>query len=133
MELFIFSLKKFLTFQQRTCHIFFSNISSRENVCYIFPYKEAKFSKLKYFLVIIMKFFSHSFFLTLFYNQPVYFFHLLRDFCNMDYHIATFFLFLLQKDFNIFHKLSFVVSLFLDSINLIFVQTYMEKNHKIEI
>ena len=50
--------------------------------------------KKQYFLVMIIKWFF-SFYIILFYTQPVCFFHLLRDFCNVHNHIVAFFLFLL--------------------------------------
>ena len=63
----------------------FSNITAKEKVShtytakvsYTFPYKEAKFSKLKYFIIIIIKRFF-SFCNIFFFTQPVYFFHFLR-------------------------------------------------------
>ena len=59
----------------------------KKRVSYTFPNKEAKFSKLKYFLIIIIKRFF-SFYDIFFYTQPVDFLHLLRDFCNVHDHIA---------------------------------------------
>ena len=54
-----------------------------------FPYKEAKFSKLKCFLIIKLKrFFSLSQCVS-FYSQPVYLLHLVRDFCNVLDHIVV--------------------------------------------
>ena len=49
---------------------------------YTFPYKEAKFSKLKHFLLIMIKCFF-SFYNFFFYTQRVLVFHLLRGFCNV--------------------------------------------------
>ena len=76
----------------------FSHISTHththtQKVSYIFSYKEAKFSKLKYFLIIVIKRFF-SFYITFFYTQPVYFFNL-KDLCNIHNHIVAFFLFIL--------------------------------------
>ena len=60
------------------------------------------------------------------YAQQGFVFPLLRDFCNVHDCIATFSGFLLYKDFNIFQKLFFAVSLhFLDKIFM-----YMKQNHK---
>ena len=59
---------------------------------YTFSYKEAKFSKLKYFFIIIIKCFF-SLYNTFFYTQQAFVFHLLRDFCNVHDHIVTFFSF----------------------------------------
>ena len=95
------SLKK-IHFPKWTCKAW------KSKIFYTFLYKEAKFSKLKYFLIIIlMDFFS--FYNILFYTQPVYFFHLLRDFCGVHGHIVTFFSFSslerfwhLSRDFFIF-------------------------------
>ena len=70
----------------------FKHKCKRKEVFYTFPYKEAKFSKLKCCLVFITKhFFSFNIF---FYTQSVYFFHLLREFSNIHDHIIAFFLFL---------------------------------------
>ena len=44
---------------------------------YTFPYKEVKFSKLKHFLIIIMKSFL-QFYNTFFYTQQAFVFNLLR-------------------------------------------------------
>ena len=47
-----------------------------------------------------------------FYAQPIHFFYLLRDFCNVHDHIVAFFLlFFLQKTFDIFLKIFFVLFL----------------------
>ena len=51
----------------------FSNICAKEKSFLYFLYKEAKFSKLKYFLIIVIKRFF-SFYNICFYTQPVYFF-----------------------------------------------------------
>ena len=78
------TLKKLLIYQRVTCK------ASKSKTVYTFPYKEAKFSKLKYFFTIIIKCFF-SFYNIFFHTQEAFFFHLLRDFCN---HIAAFFLLL---------------------------------------
>ena len=52
-----------------------------------------QFSKLKYFFIIIIKRFF-SFYNIFLYAPPVYFFHLLKDFCNVHNLIVAFFLFL---------------------------------------
>ena len=57
-------------------------------------YKEAKFSKLKYFHMIIIRHFF-SFYHVFFYTQQAFAFHILVDFCIVDNNIDTFFLFLL--------------------------------------
>ena len=77
--------KKLPIYQRVTC-----KASKSKTVC-TFPYKDAKFSKLKYFFTIIIKCFF-SFYNIFFYTQEAFVFHLLRDSCN---HIATFFLLLL--------------------------------------
>ena len=59
---------------------------------YTFPYKEAKFSKSKYFCIIIIKRFF-SFYNIFFYTQQAFVFHLLRDFCNVHDHIVASFSF----------------------------------------
>ena len=76
----LFILKE-VTFQASSVKIFST-----------FSYKKEKFSKLKYFLIIIIEHFF-SFYIIFFYSQPVYFFHLLRDFCNVHDHIVAFFFF----------------------------------------
>ena len=62
--------------------------------------KKQRILKLKIFLKHFFSFFNISF-----YTQPVYFFNLLGDFCNVHDNIIVFFLFLLKKDFGIFHEL----------------------------
>ena len=92
MDLSSSRLKKLLMFQENTCNIwkiknflyFISNINVNVS------YKEAKCSKLKYFLIIIIKCFS-SFYNIFFYTQ-VYFFHFVRDFCDVCDHIVAFYL-----------------------------------------
>ena len=59
-------------------------------------YKEAKFSKSKYFLKIIMKRFF-SFYNILFYTQQGFVFHFLRDFCNVHDQIVAFFFLFFRK------------------------------------
>ena len=54
-----------------------------------------------------------SFHNVLFYFQPVYFFHLLRDFCKFHGHIVAFFLFLFYKNFDYIYDL-FCIIYFLD-------------------
>ena len=90
------TLKKVLIFQEVTYKAWKSKIS------YTFLYKEVKFSKLKYFLIIKMWYFS-SFYNTFFYTQQA--FNLLQDFCNVHDHIVTFFVFPIYKDFDIFYDL----------------------------
>ena len=52
-----------------------------------FPFKEAKFCKLRYFFIIIKK---HLFlFYVFFYTQQAFVFHFLRDFCNGHNHIVV--------------------------------------------
>ena len=90
-------LKKFLIFKEETYNSWKSNVfyitfqtwPEKENVPYTFPYKEAKFSKLKFFLIIIMKLFS-PFYNIFFSIQPVSFFYLPKNFCNVHDHIAAF-------------------------------------------
>ena len=95
----------------------------KKKVSDTFPCKEAKFCNLKYFLIILIKGFF-SFYNIFFYTQPVSFFHLLRDICNINNHIVAFFH--LQKDFEMFHELSFVIFLyFLNNIQLINFQTIL--------
>ena len=65
--------------------------------------KRQSFLKSKYFFMIITNFFF-SLSNTFFYTQQAFAFHLLRDFCNVYDQIATFFLFLFLKDFDIFQK-----------------------------
>ena len=66
----------------------------QKKVSYTLPYKEATFSKLKYFLIISNKaLFLYIIFFSIF-NQFI-FFHLLRDFCNVHDYIVAFFRFLL--------------------------------------
>ena len=77
-------IKNFLFFSLKED---FLNKSAKEKASYTFPYKEATFSTLKYFLIILIK----SFFL--FYNNFLYTrqsfaFHFLRDFCNVPDHIC---------------------------------------------
>ena len=71
----------------------FSNISKKEKSekSYTFSCKESKFSKVKCFLVIMIRHFF-SFYNIFFYTSPVQFFHLLRDFCKIRNHIVCFFL-----------------------------------------
>ena len=99
--------KKFNIFQETDIFYFSGNGKSEKRLIiqevtfwawklkhfYTFPYKKEKLSKLKYFLIVIIKHFS-SFYNIFFYTQPVYCFHLLRDFCNVQDHIVAFFLFL---------------------------------------
>ena len=106
-------LKKLITFQEKTCNAWKSKISyisfqikaQKKKVSYTFRYKEAKIFKLKYILIIIiMRFFS---FCNIFsYTQQAYFFHLLRDFCNVHDHIIDFFSFLRKI------SISFIVFLY---------------------
>ena len=86
----------------------FWNISKKNKLFYTFPYKEVKLSKLKYFLIIIKRYFF-TFYNIFFHTQPVYSFHLLRNFCNL-YHIATFFFFF-RKTLIFFLRLFFSFSL----------------------
>ena len=93
MELFYISgnrnFKKLIIFQEVT-------FGARKSIIFCtFPYKDAKFSKLKYFFIIIIKrFFSFSNILLFFYTQQAFVFHVLNDFCNFHDHIVAFFLFL---------------------------------------
>ena len=103
--LYFLKIKLFLCFRKR-----------KPKKLFIFHAKFSKFSKLKYFLIIIIKHFF-SFYNIFFYRQKAFIFHLLKDFCNAHDHFVAFFL--LQKDFDIFHELFFVVFLyFLDNIQL---------------
>ena len=71
----------------------FSNISTKEKNFLYFSFKEAKFSKSKYFLIIIIKRFF-SFYNIFCYTKQAFVFHLLVDFCIVYDHIVAFFLFL---------------------------------------
>ena len=85
----------------------FSNISVK-SFFYTFLYKEAKFSKLKYFLINIIKcFFS---FLNIFSipNQFI-FFHLLRNFCNAHDQILLSFFYYFRQILISFTSFVFVI------------------------
>ena len=101
-------MKKLLIFQEVTCkcwkYFFFLN----------FSYKEAQFSKLKYFFIIIMRHFFSFYRIFFFYTQQAFVFHLVVDFYMVHSYVVTFFLFL--KNFGIFHKLFFYSLYFLDTI-----------------
>ena len=66
----------------------------RKKVSYTVPYKEEKFSKLKCFLIIIIKSFF-SFYNIFFYTQQAFIFHLLRDFVTFMI-ILSIFLFIVE-------------------------------------
>ena len=74
-----------------------------------------------------MKIVSHNYnkaFLNLlffFYTHQTFVFHFLVDFCIVQNHIVSFFLFLLQKDFDIFHKF-FCIFNYYDNIQLMTLQ-----------
>ena len=64
-------------------------------ISYTFPYTEAKFSKLKNFLIIIItRFFS--FYNIFFYTQPAFIFHLLR-YSTFTTILSLFFFFFFRK------------------------------------
>ena len=75
-------------------YISFQTEVQKKKVSYTFSYKEGKSFKLKYFLIIRIKCFF-AFYNIFFYTQPVYFFHLLRNFCNNHDYIVACFLILL--------------------------------------
>ena len=75
MKLSNFKLKNFLYFRKKlpwseNQKSIFIKQAQKKKVSYTFPYKEAKFSKLKYFLIIIMKCFF-SVYSTFVYTKPV--------------------------------------------------------------
>ena len=74
--------------------LYFRIAKEIKKVSYTFPHKEAKSYKLKYFPVIITMYYFSFYNLFFFCTQPIYFFHLLRNFCNVHDHIVAFFLFL---------------------------------------
>ena len=82
------TLNKFLIFPEVTFKAWKSKIVNT------FSYKDAKFSKLKYFLMIMVRHFF-SFYIIFLYTQQAFVFHLLRYFCNVHDHIATSLLFFL--------------------------------------
>ena len=94
-------LVKLLIFQEGTsmaCNqkffiLLFKHKSKRKKFLILSRYKEAKFSKLKYFLIIIAKCFF-SFYNNFSYTQPVYFFYFLREFFNIQDQIIAIFIFL---------------------------------------
>ena len=86
--------KKFFIFYKMELFNISRRDFPRSKIFYTFYYKESKFSKLKYFLIIITSHFS-SFYNIFFYTQQAFVFRLLRDFCNVHDHIVTCFLFLL--------------------------------------
>ena len=99
----------------------FQLYAQKKKVSYSFLYNGPKFSKSKYFLIIIIKHFF-SFYKFLFYTQQAFVFHLLRDCCNVHGHPVAFFIFFFFKNilipFTSFFM--FVVFLyFLDNIWLI--------------
>ena len=73
------TLKNFLIFQEITCkswkskiiYIRFKYKRKRKKVSYTFPYKEAKFSKLKHLLIMIIRHFF-SFYNIFFYTQRIF-------------------------------------------------------------
>ena len=73
------TLKNFLIFQEVTCkswkskiiYIRFKYKRKRKKVSYTFPYKEAKFSKLKHLLIMIIRHFF-SFYNIFFYTQRIF-------------------------------------------------------------
>ena len=66
----------------------------KKRISYTSLYKDAKFSGLKYFLIIVIKRFF-SFYSLFFYTQQATIFHLLRDFCYVQDHIVALPLFLI--------------------------------------
>ena len=71
-------------------NLYFGEMEKKYKVSYTFWCKEEKFSKLKYFLIIIIKhFFSFIYFL---FTQQFFFLSSER-FCNVRNHIVTFFFF----------------------------------------
>ena len=88
----------------------------RSKMFYTFSYREAKFSKSKYFLIIIIQHFS-SFDNAFSYTQQAFAFSLVRDFCNVHDHVVAFFFFFFRKILISFMSLFFVAfSYFLDNI-----------------
>ena len=107
------TLKKILAFQEmELSYISGGNLQSLKiKNFYIFSHKEAKFSKLKYFLIIITWHFF-SFYNIFFYTQKAFFFLLLRDFCNVHNHSVAFFFFFFRKILMSFSSFVWSLSLF---------------------
>ena len=89
-EVTFWGLKKFLIFQEVTCKAWKSKIS------YTFSDKETKFSKLKYFPIIILKRFF-SFFNIYFYTEQAFVFHFWEIFITFTTILSLFFLFFFRK------------------------------------
>ena len=111
MELSSPKLKKLLIFLEWTCkawnskisHIFFTFFArtfqtylQKKNASDTFPRKEAKFSELKHFLIIIIRHFF-SLYNIFFYAQKAFLFHLLINFRDVHDHIVFFFFFFFRK------------------------------------
>ena len=102
----------------------------KKKLSYTFSYKEANFSKLKYFVIIIVRRFF-SFYNIFFHTQQAFLFHLLRDFCNVHDRIVGF-VFFFRKILISFKSLFFVVFLcFLDNIQLVNFQTFLHITKKL--
>ena len=69
----------------------FSNIRAKEKKFLYFPLQRSIIFQIKFLIIIIKQFFL--FYNTFFYTQPVYIFHLLRDFYSVYNHIVAFFFF----------------------------------------
>ena len=90
-----------------------------KKVSYILPYKEAKFSKLRYFLIIIIKCFF-SFYYIFFNTQSVCFFIFCEIFVTFTTILSLFFLFFFRMILIFFTSFFFLVFIyFLDNIQLI--------------
>ena len=76
----------------------------RKKFFILFLIKKIKFSKLKYFLIIIIEpFFSFN--NILFCTEQAFVFIFWKTFVTFTTTLSLFFIFFLEKDFNIFHKL----------------------------
>ena len=96
-------VKKLLVFQEATSKVW----KSKKN--YTFSYKEAKFSILKYFLIIIKwRFFTI--------DKLLFFFHLLTDFVTFSTILSLFFFFFFKKILIPFTSFFLVFLYFLDNI-----------------
>ena len=92
---FSYFRKELTGLQNQKFLMYFSNITLKKNVSYTLSCKEAKFSKVKYFVIIMRHFFF--FYNIFFYTQQAFVFHLQRDFCNVYNHIVAFFFFFFRK------------------------------------
>ena len=97
---YVSNIKKLLIFFQKKAVLIFREKETLKNFFMshktenLKNFPSSKFSKLKYFLIIIIPYFF-SFYNIFFNTQQAFVFHLLRDFCSVNDHIVDFFLFLL--------------------------------------